>query len=166
MVLSLSAQLKALQEQYPIGKGRITKGKTGLQLEWRQEVQPSKLSRKYRILIRWSGVKDIPLVEVIEPDLRKLSNGKRSPHEFYSKGSCKPCLMFNSRKSSEWTSSMLISETIVPWALEWLFYWELWLSSGEWEGGGVHPGELTIDEYREQLRNSGYGRLTSRGEKG
>ena len=34
---------------------------------------------------------------------------------------------------------MSISGTIVPWTILWLFYFEEWLMSDEWKGGGVHP---------------------------
>jgi hypothetical protein len=33
---------------------------------------------------------------------------------------------------------MPIALTIIPWLLEWLVYYEAWLVTGEWLGGGVH----------------------------
>ena len=30
----------------------------------------------------------------------------------------------------------LISDTIIPWVADWLLYYELWLATGEWLGGG------------------------------
>jgi hypothetical protein len=39
---------------------------------------------------------------------------------------------------------MRIDQTIVPWAALWLFYFEEWLSSDQWKGGGEHPGEPTV----------------------
>lgn len=148
---ALRRQLNALKKRYLDGKGRIVKGKNGLQLEWRQELQPSRMSRKYLVLVRWNGLNDIPDVEVLSPNLKELSNGKRSPHEFQSTGNTKPCILFNREGAKDWVPSMLISESIIPWTMEWLWYWELWLSDGEWRGGGVHPGELTIDQYMSQL---------------
>lgn len=32
-----------------------------------------------------------------------------------------------------------ISRTIIPWAIEWLYYYEIWCVTGEWQGGGAHP---------------------------
>ena len=29
---------------------------------------------------------------------------------------------------------MLIVDTIVPWAAEWLLHYEIWLATGEWFG--------------------------------
>ena len=40
---------------------------------------------------------------------------------------------------SEFTSSKLLANTIVPWTIEWLYFYELWLTTGEWLGGGEHP---------------------------
>jgi hypothetical protein len=34
---------------------------------------------------------------------------------------------------------MPIADTIIPWTSEWLFFYELWLASGEWHGGGHDP---------------------------
>ena len=34
---------------------------------------------------------------------------------------------------------MNIAETIIPWASEWLLHYEIWLATGEWQGGGIHP---------------------------
>jgi hypothetical protein len=41
----------------------------------------------------------------------------------------------------EWTSAMRLDQTVVPWSILWLFYFEEWLVSNDWKGGGVHPGD-------------------------
>ena len=41
----------------------------------------------------------------------------------------------------EWTPAMRLDQTMVPWAILWLFYFEEWLGSNEWKGGGLHPGD-------------------------
>ncbi|MDY0295864.1 MAG: hypothetical protein RB296_00975 [Acidobacteriota bacterium] len=40
---------------------------------------------------------------------------------------------------------MIIAKTIVPWASEWLIFYELWLATGEWLGGGIHAGTYKED---------------------
>lgn len=62
------------------------------------------------------------------PKLRALPDSD-IPHRF--KDGCL-CLHLN----GEWDSTMLISETIIPWTAEWLLHYELWLATGEWHGGG------------------------------
>jgi hypothetical protein len=39
----------------------------------------------------------------------------------------------------EWSLASRISETIVPWTYLWLWYFEEWLASDVWKGGGQHP---------------------------
>ena len=34
---------------------------------------------------------------------------------------------------------MRLDQTIVPWTALWLLYFEEWLFSDEWAGGGVYP---------------------------
>jgi hypothetical protein len=37
----------------------------------------------------------------------------------------------------EWTPADLLAETTIPWAAEWLHFYELWHLCGEWLGPGV-----------------------------
>jgi hypothetical protein len=39
----------------------------------------------------------------------------------------------------EWTVGMSIANTIVPWTSEWLAHYEIWLATGDWQGGGEWP---------------------------
>ena len=47
----------------------------------------------------------------------------------------KICLYYP--KYKEWTKDMYISDTIIPWAIEWLYYYEYWRLTGKWLGGGI-----------------------------
>lgn len=40
---------------------------------------------------------------------------------------------------SEFNVYKLLADTIIPWTVEWLYFYELWLATGEWLGGGEHP---------------------------
>jgi hypothetical protein len=44
-------------------------------------------------------------------------------------------------RAGQWTPEKSIAATIVPWTILWLFYFEEWLLSNEWKGGGFHPEE-------------------------
>ena len=46
--------------------------------------------------------------------------------------------------TGEWSPDRRLDQTIVPWAALWLFYFEEWLWSNEWKGGGVHPGDEAL----------------------
>jgi hypothetical protein len=42
---------------------------------------------------------------------------------------------------------MRLDLTVVPWTALWLFYFEEWLASDDWKGGGMHPE--TGDDHEE-----------------
>ena len=51
-----------------------------------------------------------------------------------------PCLCLTHYESDKWNSSIMLTESYIPWAIEWTEFYELWLLTGTWYGGGVHPG--------------------------
>jgi len=42
-------------------------------------------------------------------------------------------------KKDEWMSDIPLVESVIPWAIEWTEFYELWLLSGVWYGRGEHP---------------------------
>lgn len=36
---------------------------------------------------------------------------------------------------------------LIPWIATWFYYFEEWLVSDEWKGGGVHPGGKNCSVY-------------------
>lgn len=115
------------------GHGLVRQG----ELAWNFDVKPSPLSRTYRLRIQFKRF-GFPDVFVLNPNLNELVGDRYLPH-VYSIKPVRLCLHFP--KYDEWTSDKSIAETIVPWAYLWLLYFEHWLVSGEWQGGGKHPGE-------------------------
>lgn len=130
--LTAVQQLVGLQHN-PIsaGQGRVRLG----QLLWDFETRPTPLSRVYTLQIVYPQGRT-PRVVVREPDLVALAGGRRLPHVYEQKP---PHLCLYLPGTGEWDNSMRISETIVPWAILWLFYFEEWLESDDWKGGGIHP---------------------------
>jgi hypothetical protein len=118
------------------GAGVLRHGK----LTWEFDARPTPLSRSYRLRISYRHVRT-PEVFVMSPHLSTLAEGRKLPH-VYQQDPPKLCLYLPG--SGEWTPTMRISETVVPWAVLWLFYFEEWLSTGEWNGGGVHPEERNV----------------------
>jgi hypothetical protein len=74
-----------------------------------------------------------PRVTVVDPPLQR-HDGQQLPHVFPSDDLC---LYYDEFDGGQ----HLIADTVVPWISEWLFHYELWLSTGSWHGGGVHPGQ-------------------------
>jgi hypothetical protein len=88
------------------------------------------LSATYRIEVTFTpGGR--PKVAVLDPAIQ-VPAGKKLPHVFPGD---RLCLHF----PNEWTTAMLIADTIIPWAAEWLVFYELWLATGVWHGGGHEP---------------------------
>jgi hypothetical protein len=113
------------------GEGRVHAG----QLSWRYETSPSTLSRRYRVRIEFRHGGD-PDAFIDDPDLGLLAGHRPLPH-VYAQKPTRLCLYLPHRY--EWQSWMRIDQSVVPWTALWLFYFEYWLASGEWKGGGEHP---------------------------
>lgn len=112
------------------GAGRLHA--TGLCWEYR--VRPTPVSREYsiRITFRRGGT---PEVFVLDPDLVTLAGNRPLPHVYHDP--LRLCLTLPGTR--EWSGTMRIDQTFVPWATIWLFYFEEWLNSDDWKGGGEHP---------------------------
>ena len=67
-----------------------------------------------------------------------LAQGREIPHIYPHSGlGTKLCLWLPG--SGEWSPQMRLSETYLPWTAEWLDYFEDWLITDSWAGGGAHP---------------------------
>ncbi|EFO2464530.1 hypothetical protein DQ158_08335 [Escherichia coli] len=143
--LSLGVQFYSLKNRFREGSGRITnRNRT---LVWQSEISPGPFCRKYKILLRYTKGY-APECIVLSPDLDELAGGKKIPHTYgYDSvtGHRKLCLFLPKSKTldglSEWRPQLKLSDTIIPWASLWLLYFEEWLFSGEWKGGGAHPSD-------------------------
>lgn len=80
-----------------------------------------------------------PQVRVLSPELCRLPGNEEGslPHVYGP--SSDPTLCLFDPEAGEWDSTMLIAETIIPWTIEWLTFYEFWLMTGVWSGGGRHP---------------------------
>lgn len=117
---------------------------------WEGTIKPTEFSREYQVVIRYT-LNHPPVCVVKDPDLATLADGRTIPHTYQNKTGIKGtqlCLYLpvikRKNKVSEWQSTMFLADTIFPWASLWLLYFEFWLSSGEWDGGGVE--HETIEE--------------------
>jgi len=118
------------------GTGELRAGR----LVWRYSASPTPMSRVYQMRIDYRHG-DVPQVFVDDPDLAGLAEaeGRRLPH-VYQQRPARLCLYLP--RAGEWSGWMRIDQTVVPWAALWLFYFEEWLDSDEWNGGGAHPGRV------------------------
>lgn len=135
-MLPVAHQKRSLVLACPTESSRLVNRDT---MEWVGFVQPTALCSRYKIKIRYSRGFN-PQVFVLDPILICRPDRKLIPHMFDQRSLC----LFRTR-NRHWTSKMLISRTIVPWAALWLYYYELWHSLGEWRGGGEHLTQREIE---------------------
>lgn len=141
--LTAGQQLIGLQKN-PICDGEGLRRPGGF--SWRYRASPSPIGREYDIRIEFQQGHP-PDVFVDSPDLHDMSAGRRLPH-VYSQSPVQLCLYFP--RYEEWQPWMRLDQTIVPWVTLWLFYFEEWLVSDDWKGGGKH---VDVSESRKKRRN-------------
>jgi hypothetical protein len=113
------------------GEGSVRLGK----LRWQFNCIPTPMARTYRIDVQYK-VGTNPDVFVIDPHLPTLAKGQKLPH-VYSEEPTELCLWLPSTK--EWHPSLRLDQTVIPWTYLWLYYFEDWLLTADWKGGGEHP---------------------------
>lgn len=92
------------------------------------EIKATQSSKTYNVKIRYKlGEKPVVIVTNIE-------EGTKLPHTYLNNNLC---LYYP--KSKEWSKYDYISDTIIPWISEWLYFYEIWLATDKWLGGGLHP---------------------------
>jgi hypothetical protein len=126
--LSVAQQAFAIHSLLPDAKVKF-KPKGGMEVV--VVIQPTPMSRRYMVRIDYRAP-SAPDVYVIAPELQLHAEADVLPHTYPGD---KLCLHL----PGEWRSEMCIAHTTVPWTSEWLFYYELWLVTGQWNGGGHEP---------------------------
>lgn len=107
-------------------------------LTWIQKVKPSEISREYTITLKYDG--SIPKIYLYNQGIM-MKKDEYIPHcykRFFKNVDdeyVQICLYYP--KYKEWKKEMFLSETIIPWAIDWLKYYELWRITGKWFGGGI-----------------------------
>lgn len=143
--IPLPHQRLGLQRRYP----DATVNATLHELVWRGTLRPTEYSDSYEVVIS-HNLRESPLVYVARPHLQ-LVQGKRLPHVFRLNLLCLHTL------SRTLIASRQLANTLVPWSVEWLFFYEIWLASGgTWFGEGEHPrpsGETSNGTRRQRMRS-------------
>ena len=127
-----------LAEQIYTLKG-MYKGSRSTQLSpssfcWFMDVQPLPLSDTYTLKILYAASMTWPKVFITKPFPLKLADGATVLPHCYDTKKQQLCLFYP--KYREWDDTMLIAKTIVHWAIMWIIYYETWVISGKWLGGG------------------------------
>lgn len=152
-LLRLVDQKTDLELMYPESKANIINGV----LTWVGVVKPGPFSKEYKVKIEYRIGKN-PLIWLVNEKLDETY--MKIPHKYnvdFNKGNVQLCLY--KPGNNEWLKNYSIAKTIVPWAIEWLYYYEIWQITGEWQGGGDHPTSKAChnsDKYYEKTdKNKG-----------
>jgi hypothetical protein len=127
-----------LLNSMPGSKGTVKRG----QLTWRGRIQPTPASAVYTVEIR-HVVGRRPDISVIDPELEGRP-GEGLPHVF-------PGNLLCVYRGDQWTADKSLA-IVVPWISEWLLFYELWLPTGKWLGGGH---EVRLDQKRRDHDHGG-----------
>lgn len=128
-----------------------------------------------RLFEGWSLENSYVSVFVVEPVIgaEAIKEERLLPHVYWNEQRPEyPYLCLYDPEEMTWTPELLIAATIIPWALQWLFFYEYWQITGEFKGPGRHPErrrnrcqtpEDDLDPEtrvrREQFRNAEFHRL-------
>jgi hypothetical protein len=145
---SIEDQIQAMAVQWPGFKiiERFDRGAC-----WEGVLAPVK--REYLLQVRYrvpwvieniSLLNAQPRVRVIRPALEAHSDYEEGPipHVYKSTadGSVLYLCLFDPSER-EWNCDDLIAHTTMFWAVEWLYFYEGWLITKKWCGGGRHPSQ-------------------------
>lgn len=136
--IPLIHQKVALLANYPDSKCEIKREKS---LIWSGKIRPTAISKEYSILICWkTGM--APHIWAFGDELERLDDPD-FPHKYDINADSKMvrlCLY----RYQEFSSYKFMAKTIIPWTVEWLYHYEIWLATGEWCGGGEHPSSSNV----------------------
>ena len=146
VALSVHEQDRRIRAVFPDFRLALNAGWMGV---WQGPLTP--IMRRYRIRVTyfsrrffdsWTLKNHVVAVEVVDPviGLDPKGTGEWPPHIYFNKADPQnPRLCLYDPQERSWGPEEYIAETIIPWAGDWLFFFEGWLATGEWEGGGRHP---------------------------
>ena len=106
---------------------------------WECDLLPTPLSQTYRIRIDYKA-NQRPEVFVVSPKPLLRYKDTQNLEHVYSTKEQKLCLYHPT--FDKWNFSMPLVRTIIPWTAEWLMSYEIWVVTGGWEGGGIHPAKV------------------------
>ena len=132
--IRLFDQMMTLRAAYPSASCELRNGT----LFWMGKIKPTPLSREYDVALIYSD-SQVPKVWVLGDSLQKIDDAG-FPHKYdvdVKNNMVQICLY----RYREFTKDKFLANTIIPWTVEWLYFYENWLATGEWCGGGEHPGQ-------------------------
>lgn len=144
---SIAEQIEAMASQWP---GFKVIEQSSSDVEWHGILAPDKREHLVRVrhripmVLENISLRDAqPRVQVLRPHLERHLDYEEGPipHVYASKVEPSlPYLCLFSVSMREWSMTDLIARTTMFWAAEWLYFYEGWLVTKKWRGGGRHIG--------------------------
>jgi hypothetical protein len=131
--LTLTIQQFHLKQAFPQAECSLKRNL----LTWKGILQPTALSATYNVEMRCQQ-NDTPDVWVSGENISDVDSFDIIPHKYdidKRRSRVRICLYLPDDYSASW----FFANTIIPWTIEWLYFYEMWLATGEWLGGGLHP---------------------------
>ncbi|MCV9940422.1 hypothetical protein OIU35_29075 [Boseaceae bacterium BT-24-1] len=142
--LSVDEQDRFIRRDYP--GFRLVHDNGGLFAIWRGRLAPIAQGHEIEIAYcprlffeEFTVTNERVAVRLVAPGLvyRHPDTGEIAPHIYLDvEDPARSCLCLYDYRDDEWGPHRAIAETIIPWASEWLFFYEAWLATGIWSGGG------------------------------
>jgi hypothetical protein len=142
---TIDEQIEAMTKQWP-GFSVTDRGTS--YVEWNGILAPDKREHLVRIrhriplVIENVTLHDVqPRVQILRPLLEHHPEYEEGPLPHAYRNTVEPSLPYLclfSPEMQEWTLSDLVAHTTVFWAAEWLYFYEGWLVTKKWKGGGRH----------------------------
>jgi len=142
---SIEQQIRAMALQWP-GFRIVEQFDRGA--SWEGVLAPDKreylIRVQYRVPLAIENVSLLnaqPRVRVIHPTLERHPDYEEGPIPHVYKSTADPSILYLclfSPSDQEWSCDDLIAHTTIFWAAEWLYFYEGWLVTKKWRGGGRH----------------------------
>lgn len=137
-----------MSARWPELRVRLTNGDR--YLVWSGPLRGFQMNYQVAVLWDYQNLGIAPYVFIDEPKIRPRDGGtfEDIPHlQFDSANPENSALCLFDPAGREWDATLLIADTTVPWASEWLHHYECWHLDGIWRGANA-PGPISVSEIR------------------
>lgn len=104
-------------------------------------LRPWELTCRYAFRTEYR-IGKLPRTFIEEPTLQRRKPNERIPHTYSDDEVC----LFRPF-GHEWDPTKPIALTIVPWLMQWLVFYEVWLCTGHWHGEGEEPPPVVLQRH-------------------
>ncbi len=142
------SQLNRMSARWPEFDVEVAGG--GQYLVWTGPLRGFQMNYQVSVQWRWQKTGSIPYVFILDPKIAPRSGAtfEDIPHLLFNSDAPEnSALCLFDPDGREWDNTILIADTTVPWASEWLHHYECWHLDGVWRGANA-PGPISVAEIK------------------